>query len=265
MTQFELQSVSKSYGGKPVLSHVSLTFEAGRHTAVVGPSGCGKSTLLRMVAGLDAPSSGQVLMDGEVVSQPGVVVRPPHRRHLAMVFQDLALWPNLSVLGNVSLGLAGERLPRQSARARADEALAICGIADLAQRKPGQLSGGQQQRVALARAMAARPTFLLLDEPFASLDLSTKDRLLAEIRSLAERQALTLIVVTHDPLEATTLCQHAVVLDDGVLVESGSWNELLRSPQSALLRLFRDRVREISSEASEPGEPGAQASDDGLA
>jgi iron(III) transport system ATP-binding protein len=182
-----------------------------------------------------------------------------------MVFQDLALWPNLSVLGNVSLGLAGERLPRQEARTRAEESLTICGIADLADRKPGQLSGGQQQRVALARAMAARPTFLLLDEPFASLDLSTKDRLLAEIRSLAERQALTLIVVTHDPLEATTLCQHATVLDDGVLVESGSWDELLRSPQSALLRLFRDRVREISSEASEPGELAAQASDDGLA
>jgi ABC-type Fe3+/spermidine/putrescine transport system ATPase subunit len=265
MTHFELQSVSKSYGGKPVLSQVSLTFEAGRHTAVVGPSGCGKSTLLRMIAGLDAPSSGRVLMDGEVISQPGAVVRPPHRRHLAMVFQDLALWPNLSVLGNVSLGLAGERLPRQRARARADEAIAICGIAALAERKPGQLSGGQQQRLALARAMAARPTFLLLDEPFASLDLSTKDRLLAEIQSLAERQALTLIIVTHDPLEATTLCQHAVVLDDGALIESGPWDELLRSPQSALLRLFRDRVREISSEASEPEELAAQASDDGLA
>ncbi len=104
MTRFELQSVSKSYGGKPALSDLSLTFEGGRHTAVVGPSGCGKSTLLRLVAGLDAPSSGRVLIDGEVVSEPGVVLRPPHRRHLAMVFQDLALWPNLSVLGNVSLG-----------------------------------------------------------------------------------------------------------------------------------------------------------------
>jgi ABC-type Fe3+/spermidine/putrescine transport system ATPase subunit len=252
MIQFELQNVSKSYGGKPVLSHLSLIFEAGRHTAVMGPSGCGKSTLLRLVAGLDAPSSGRVLIDGEVVSEPEAVLRPPHQRQLAMVFQDLALWPNLSVLGNVSLGLAGKHLPRQEARTRADETLAICGIADLADRKPGQLSGGQQQRVALARAMAARPRFLLLDEPFASLDLSTKDRLLAEIRSLAEGQPLTLIVVTHDPLEATSLCQHAIVLDDGALIESGAWDELLRSPQSALLRLFRDRVREISSEAGEP-------------
>ncbi len=253
MIQFELQNVSKSYGGKPVLSHLSLTFEAGRHTAVVGPSGCGKSTLLRLVAGLDAPSSGRVLIDGEVVSEPGVVLRTPHRRHLAMVFQDLALWPNLSVLGNVSLGLAGKHLPRQEARTLAEDSLAICGIADLADRKPGQLSGGQQQRVALARAMAARPTFLLLDEPFASLDLSTKDRLLTEIRSLAEAQPLTLIVVTHDPLEATTLCEHAIVLDDGVLIESGSWDELLSRPKSTLLRLFRDRVREISSEASDDG------------
>jgi ABC-type sugar transport system ATPase subunit len=218
----------------------------------VGPSGCGKSTLLRMVAGLDAPSSGQVLMDGEVVSEPGVVVRPPHQRQLSMVFQDLALWPNLSVLGNVSLGLAGERLPRQSARTRAEESLVICGIADLADRKPGQLSGGQQQRVALARAMAARPTFLLLDEPFASLDLRTKDRLLAEIRSLAERRRMTLIVVTHDPFEATTLCQHAIVLDDGgTLIESGPWDELLSRPTSTLLRLFRDRVRDRAAQDSD--------------
>jgi ABC-type sugar transport system ATPase subunit len=255
MTQFELQNVSKSYGEEPVLSQLSLTFEAGRHTAVVGPSGCGKSTLLRLVAGLDAPSSGRVLIDGEVVSEPGVVLRPPHRRHLAMVFQDLALWPNLSVLGNVSLGLAGKHLPRQEARSRAEESLTICGIVDLADRKPGQLSGGQQQRVALARAMATRPTFLLLDEPFASLDLSTKDRLLAEIRSLAEAQPLTLIVVTHDPLEATTLCQHAIMLEDGMLIESGSWDELLSRPKSTLLRLFRDRVRDLA----------AQESDDGLA
>ncbi len=256
MIQFELQDVSKSYGGKPVLSHLSLTFEVGRHTAVVGPSGCGKSTLLRLVAGLDAPSSGRVLIDGEVVSEPGVVSRPPHQRHLAMVFQDLALWPNLSVLGNVSLGLAGKHLPRQEARTRAEESLTICGIADLADRKPGQLSGGQQQRVALARAMAARPTFLLLDEPFASLDLSTKDRLLAEIRSLAEGQPLTLIVVTHDPLEATTLCQHAVVLDDGMLIESGSWDELLTKPtgpKSTLLRLFRDRVRDLTAREGKDG------------
>lgn len=203
-------------------------------------------------------------MDGEVVSEPGVVVRPPHRRHLAMVFQDLALWPNLSVLGNVSLGLAGKHLPRKEARTRAEESLTICGIADLADRKPGQLSGGQQQRVALARAMATRPRFLLLDEPFASLDLSTKDRLLAEIRSLAEAQPLTLIVVTHDPLEATTLCQHAIMLEDGVLIESGSWDELLSRPKSTLLRLFRDRVREISSDTSKAVDLAAQESDDGL-
>ena len=245
MTKFELQDVTKSYGGQPVLSHLSVAFETGRHTAVVGPSGCGKSTLLRLVAGLDAPSSGRVLIDGEVVSRPGVVSRPPHRRHLAMVFQDLALWPNLSVFGNVSLGLAGKQLPRQEVRTRAEESLAICGIADLAARKPGLLSGGQQQRVALARAMAARPTFLLLDEPFASLDLSTKDHLLGEIRSLAEARPLTLIVVTHDPLEATALCQHAIVLDNGVLIESGPWEELLSSPKSALMTLFRNRVRRL--------------------
>jgi len=253
MIQFELQNVSKLYGCRPALSHLSLAFEAGRHTAVVGPSGCGKSTLLRLLAGLEAPSSGQVLIDGEVVSGPGVVSRPPHRRQLAMVFQDLALWPNLSALGNVALGLAGMRRPRRQTRALAEESLAICGATDLADRKPGQLSGGQQQRVALARAVAARPEFLLLDEPFASLDLCTKDRLLAEIRTLAESRPLTLIVVTHDPLEATTLCQHVVVLDAGVLIESGPWDELLRAPKSNLLRLFRDRIRNLTTRESDDG------------
>ena len=227
MSTFQLQGLSKCYRGEPALSNVSMTLQSGQHTAVLGPSGCGKSTLLRLLAGLDAPSSGQVLMDGDVVSEARHIVRPPHERHLAMVFQDLALWPNLSVLGNVLLGLAGVPLARREAGNRAEEALSSCGIAGLANRRPGQLSGGQQQRVALARAVAARPTFLLLDEPFGSLDLVTKDRLIAEIRTLRARQPLTVVLVTHDPLEAIALCQHAVVLEEGRLVESGSLERII--------------------------------------
>ncbi len=246
VARFQLRNLSKCYRGEPALSNVSLTLQSGQHTAVLGPSGCGKSTFLRVLAGLDAPSSGQVLMDGEVVSEARHIVRPPHERHLAMVFQDLALWPNLSVLGNVLLGLAGVPLARQKARTRAEEALRSCGIAGLADRKPGQLSGGQQQRVALARAVAARPAFLLLDEPFGSLDLVTKDRLIAEIRTLRERQPLTVVLVTHDPLEAIALCQHAVVLEEGRLVESGSLEKLVREPESQLLQLFHQRVHQLS-------------------
>src|SRR5207302_7829754 len=143
-------------------------------------------------------------LGGQIVSEPGRILVPPHRRGVTLVFQDLALWPNLSVLDNVLLGLAGTRLTRSEARACTREALALCGIAALAARRPGRISGGQQQRVALARALAPRPRFLLLDEPFAGLDLVTRARLLREIAALAVERGVTLLLVTHDPLEAAS-------------------------------------------------------------
>src|SRR2546422_7723893 len=163
-SRFELRSVSKVYDGRTVLSEVSFTATAGEHTVILGPSGCGKSTLLRLLAGLDAPSAGQVLLDGNIVSEPDRILRPPHLRGVAMVFQDLALWPNLSVMDNVLLGLSGSRLAKREMQERAREALALCAVESLAQRKPGNISGGEQQRVALARALAVQPAYVLLDE-----------------------------------------------------------------------------------------------------
>ncbi len=164
-SQFEFRSVSKTYDGRTILAEVSFIIPTGEHTAILGPSGCGKSTALRLLAGLEAPSAGQVLLDGCIVSQPNTVLQPPHLRGVAMVFQDLALWPNLSVMDNVLLGLSGVGLTKQEARTRASEALALCAIESLAKRKPGTISGGEQQRAALARAIAGRPSYLLLDEP----------------------------------------------------------------------------------------------------
>jgi ABC-type Fe3+/spermidine/putrescine transport system ATPase subunit len=241
--QFEFRSVSKTYDGYTALSEVSFTLTAGEHTVIVGPSGCGKSTLLRLLAGLDAPSAGQVLLDGSVVSEAHKVLRPPHLRGIAMVFQDLALWPNLSVMDNVLLGLSGARLTKKEARARASAALALCGIESLVDRKPGTLSGGQQQRVALARAIAVRPTYLLLDEPFSGLDLATKTNLLEEITALAVKQKLTVVLVTHDPREALTLCRSALVLENGHVEEAGTLQDLLCAPRSQTLRVFRDHLR----------------------
>ena len=238
-SRFELRSVSKVYDGRSALSEVSFTVTAGEHTAILGPSGCGKSTLLRLLAGLDAPSAGQVLLDGNIVSEPDRILRPPYLRGVAMVFQDLALWPNLSVIDNVLLGLSGTGLTRQEAKAQAHEALTLCAIEPLAQRKPGTLSGGQQQRAALARAIAVRPSYLLLDEPFSGLDLVTKTRLLEEIATLAAARTLTVLLVTHDPVEATTLCRSAIVLDKGRIAESGVLTDLLRAPHSEMLRIFR--------------------------
>src|SRR5262249_38409549 len=177
----EFRSVSKVYDGRTALSAVSFTIAAGEHTAILGSSGCGKSTLLRLLAGLDAPSTGQVLLDGSVVSEPHKILRPPHLRGVAMVFQDLALWPNLSVMDNVLLGLSGVGLTKQEAGPRASEALPLCAIKSLAKRNPERFLGGEQQPPALAGAFAGRPAFLLLAEPFSGLDLITKANLLEEI------------------------------------------------------------------------------------
>ncbi|MBI3249285.1 MAG: ABC transporter ATP-binding protein [Deltaproteobacteria bacterium] len=240
--QLALCAVSKTYDGHPVLSEVSFRILAGEHTALLGPSGCGKSTVLRLLAGLEAPSVGEVLMDSHVVSQPQRVLLPPHRRGISMVFQDLALWPNLSVMDNVLLGLAGAGLSKQERRKRAQEALALCAIESLGDRKPSQLSGGQQQRVALARAIAVQPTYLLLDEPFSGLDLVTKAVLLKEISVLAANRKLTIILVTHDPVEATALCRSVLILENGRVQEGGVLEDLLRIPQSETLRVFRSHL-----------------------
>ena len=240
MNGIELREVTKAYDGRPALSKISLTFARGAHTAIIGPSGCGKSTLLRLIAGLELPSAGDVLFGQDLVSVPGKLLRPPHKRGISMVFQDLALWPNLSALDNVLLGLSASALSRQEARNRAIEALSLCSIETLSGRRPRALSGGEQQRVALARALAVRPAFLLLDEPFSGLDLVTKLKLLDEIQALAAKREATLILVTHDPLEAKRLCGSAVLLDEGKVEEAGPLKELLESPQSEMLRVFRE-------------------------
>lgn len=239
---FELRHVTRRYGKQAALEDVTLSLPPRVHTAIIGPSGCGKTTALRLLAGLDLPTSGEVLLDGAVVSSPNEIVIAPHERRLSMVFQDLALWPNLTLLDNVVLGLAGQHLPRADTRGRAMQALELCGIADLARRKPGTLSGGQQQRAAVARAIAPRPAFMFLDEPFLALDLVAKARLLEEIRGLAQHEGATLLLVTHDPLEALSLCQRAIVLEGGHIQAEGPLDELLCGSEVELLRAFREHL-----------------------
>lgn len=156
-----------------------------------------------------------------------------------MVFQDLALWPNLTVQENVALGLSGSRLSRQDSARRINEALELCRIAQVAKRLPGQLSGGQQQRAALARALAVRPVFLLLDEPFSGIDLALKAKLLDEIRVLTAALRVTLILVSHDPSDALAVCEYAVVMDNGTVADQGSMPELLATSSLEPLRTFR--------------------------
>jgi ABC-type sulfate/molybdate transport systems ATPase subunit len=161
-----------------------------------------------------------------------------------MVFQDLALWPNLTALGNVELGLSALKLDRQSRRERAEQALRACGLDGLHERRPAMLSMGQQQRVALARALAVRPKWLLLDEPFASLDLVLKERLFDELGTLSAEFACTLILVTHEPADARRLCHDAVVLECGRVLEAGTWDQVLRAPRSQILTIYRKLLDE---------------------
>jgi len=235
----ELQDVGVEYGSQKVLAGVNLSVEAGTHRAVIGRSGSGKSTLLRVIAGLEAPADGQVLSRHEVLSEPGQIRVAPEKRRMAMVFQDLGLWPNLNAEDNVRLGLAGLRLGRAEARSRAAAALKRCGIGTLARRLPGTLSGGEQQRVALARALVVEPEILLLDEPFTGLDLVTREEIMQEVERLAREQGATLVVVTHDPWEAERLCEVGVILEAGRVVDAGPLADLVRSSPSPIMERFR--------------------------
>jgi ABC-type nitrate/sulfonate/bicarbonate transport system ATPase subunit len=220
MSLLTVHDLGHSFGQVEVFRGLNFSLAEGDQLAVLGVSGAGKSTLLRLLAGLDAPHRGMI------ERAPGLKI--------GMVFQDLALWPNLTALENVALALPA--LSRGDARKAAQDALEKCHVGEFADRLPNMLSIGQQQRVALARSMAAEPGVLLLDEPFSSLDLILKQELFATIRELAKGRAL--VLVTHDPTEAMALCQTALVLENGTALEHGPIRHLLTQPQSRLLRLF---------------------------
>jgi iron(III) transport system ATP-binding protein len=243
----QVQDLGQSSDGHVVFQSVSFTVLAGQHLALLGSSGCGKSTLLRLIAGLDAPVRGRIWLAGQLVSDNGRILIPPHQRGLAMVFQDLALWPTLSALENVLLGMAQSHWSRRQQKERATEALTRCKVGELAARKPGTLSIGQQQRVALARAIAGRPQLLLLDEPFSSLDPLLREELMTEVRRLAGEINATLVLVTHDVLEALALAQRAIVLEDARLAESGELVSVLAAPRSRLLRQCAAQIGRLRS------------------
>jgi iron(III) transport system ATP-binding protein len=223
----EIENVEKSYGKKRVLCGLSMCLAQGANLLLNGPSGSGKSTLLRLIAGLDAPDRGVIKIEGRIASRDRRIVLPPWRRGIAMVFQDLGLWPNLTVEQNVLLGLAGSpgpvqvgrrsggALTRDEKRCRVQEALEACQIATSAGARPYQLSAGEQQRAALARAVAVHPKLLLLDEPFTGLDPSLKSSLLEPIQTLWRQHGTTILLVSHNPVDAVPLSAHVVTLQNG--------------------------------------------------
>ncbi len=230
-------------GGHPVLRGTELDVAEEQSLALLGSSGSGKSTLLRAIAGLEIPEKGEVVIAGTTATRDGQLLLAPHQRGVAMLFQDLALWPNLSVSENVRLGLSGLRLGRAQLDDRAKEATAMCGIEELSGRLPGSLSGGQQQRVALARALAMQPKLLLLDEPFGGLDLVTKEAVIGEVARLKAELGFAMILVTHDPLEVRNLCNSFAVLEDGQIAEHGPLSALTEAPQTSLAKALAQQLK----------------------
>ncbi|MET3175338.1 UNVERIFIED_ORG: iron(III) transport system ATP-binding protein [Arthrobacter sp. UYCu721] len=237
MTRVSLNSITKQYpGAKPAVSNLTVTIDDGEFFTLLGPSGCGKSTTLRMVAGFIQPSSGSIHFGDKDVTNAA-----PNKRDTGMVFQNYALFPHMSVRGNVAYGLNARNVPKQDKNRRIDEALAQVGLQEFGDRRIDMLSGGQQQRVALARALVIRPAALLLDEPLSNLDAKLREETRTEIRSTQKAAGTTCLYVTHDQAEAMAMSDRVAVLNEGELHQVGSPREVYNRPATAFVARFIGR------------------------
>jgi ABC-type sugar transport system ATPase subunit len=262
--QLEVQRITAGYQALPVIRDVTCSAGPGSVVSLLGPSGCGKSTLLRVIAGLVAPSSGDVLVDGR-----SILGLAPGRRDLALVFQNYALYPHLSVRRNLSLALESQRLDRGEIARRIEAVTSMLMIGELLERKPRSLSGGQQQRVALARALVREPRLYLLDEPLSNLDALLREEMRSELKALFRRLGATVVYVTHDQTEALTISDTMVVLDRGAVQQIGAPEEVYARPSNLFVAGFvgTPRMNLISGRIAEgtfradgwtvPGAPSA--------
>jgi iron(III) transport system ATP-binding protein len=225
------------FGETEVLRGIDIDLAEGKTLALLGPSGCGKTTLLRLVAGLLEPSTGSIALHGRAVAGPAGFV-PPEKRGLGMVFQDYALWPHLSVAGNVAFPLEMARIPRSEREARVARALDRVGLRTLADRSPAALSGGQQQRVAIARAIVAEPRIVLFDEPLSNLDRELRETMVAELGALIHDLGLTAVYVTHDHSEALSLADQVAVMAAGRIAQLAAPDALIEHPASPQVAEF---------------------------
>jgi iron(III) transport system ATP-binding protein len=216
---------------------VSLGIEQGELVTLLGPSGCGKTTTLRLVAGFEFPTAGDIRLDGQIINE-----QPPHKRDMSMVFQSYAIFPHLNVFENIAYGLKVQRRPKSETQERVARVLELVEMTGYESRAPNQLSGGQQQRVALARALVMEPKVLLMDEPLSNLDAKLREQMRTEIRRIQQQLGITSVYVTHDQIEAMTLSDRVVVMNEGVIEQIGTPVELYRYPRTRFVAGFIGRA-----------------------
>ena len=236
-----MQSLSRTFGGRPVVDGVSLTIAAGQVTCLLGPSGCGKSTTLRMIAGVDTPDAGHIRIDGAEVCGPGLSL-PPEARGVGLMFQDFALFPHLTVAQNVAFGLRGDR---EAKSRRVGELLERVNLSGYGAKHPHELSGGEQQRVALARALAPRPRIMLMDEPFSGLDNRLRDGIRDTTLEVLKEEGAAVLLVTHEPDEALRMADEIALMRGGRIVQCGSPYNIYNSPADKAAAAFFSDVNVI--------------------
>ncbi len=233
MGEVSIHDVKKSYGEVEVLHDINIDIADGEFVVIVGPSGCGKSTLLRMVAGLEAITSGEIFIDNRIVNEV-----EPKDRNIAMVFQNYALYPHMSVFDNMAYGLKLQKLDKAEIKRRVEEVSRTLQLEEFLKRKPRQLSGGQRQRVAMGRAIVREPSVFLFDEPLSNLDAKLRVQMRLEIKKLQRRLGVTSLYVTHDQIEAMTMADRLIVLNDGIAEQIGTPMELYDNPASQFVAGF---------------------------
>lgn len=232
-----IKSAVKRYGEKTVLHGINLEIERGQFVALLGPSGCGKTTLLNALSGLVDLDDGEIVIDDRVLSSKGFTV-PPEKRNVGMVFQDFALWPHMNVYDNVAFGLRVRKNARAAIRERVHEVLKVVRMNGFEDHFPHQLSGGQKQRIAIARALAPSPKVLLLDEPLSSLDAKLREEMRWELLSIISQANITAVYVTHDQIEALSMADQIVLLNQGQIEQQGSPTDLYKRPKTEFAAWF---------------------------
>ena len=248
MSKLALRGVSRRFGAFTAVDAFDLELAEGEFVSLLGPSGCGKTTTLRMIAGFLAPSEGTIEMDGQVISSPASSL-PPEKRHMSMIFQSYAIWPNMTVGENVAFGLEVRKRPRAEIRERVAQILDVVQMKHLVERYPQELSGGQQQRVALARAIVVQPAVLLLDEPLSNLDAHLREEMRYEIRRLHDEFRITTVYVTHDQAEAMVTSDRIAVMNQGRVEQVDAPRAVYARPRTRFVAGFIGRTNFLEGEA----------------